>query len=88
MHFYSPNEGVALVLEHPDLLDVAKGRKGLGHELLGQAGGQAAAVHRAVGRTGLVVHLVERQRLGIGCNRQAGRGRLASGGHEAGGWHW
>ncbi len=62
---YSPDEGISLVLEDPDLLDGSKVREGLLQELLREAVGDAAAVHGAVGRAGLVVDLVERQGLGV-----------------------
>ena len=63
----SPDECVPLVLEDPDLLDGPEVCEGLLEELLGEARDDAAAVHRAVGRRGLVVHLVERQGLRVGC---------------------
>ena len=50
-------EGVTFVFEHSDVLDHAELGERLLHELLGQAVGEAAAVHRAVGRGTLVVHL-------------------------------
>lgn len=48
---HSPNECVALVLEHSDLLDGSEGLEGLLHEVLREAVSQAAAVDRAVGGT-------------------------------------
>ena len=63
----SPNEGVSLVLEYPDLLNGSKVRERLLEQLLREAVDDAAAVHRAVRRTRLIVHLVERQRLRVGC---------------------
>ena len=65
-----PDECIALVLEDPDLLDGSEVGEGLLEELLGEARDDAAAVHRAVGRTRLVVHLVERQGLRVGCNKR------------------
>lgn len=62
---HSPNECVALVLEHSDLLDGSEGLEGLLHEVLREAVGQAAAVDRAVGGTRLVVDFVESERLRV-----------------------
>ncbi len=67
IHRYVPDEGVALVLEDPDLLDGAEVSKGLLEELLTEAVGDAPAVDRAVGRRALVVHLVKAQRLRVHC---------------------
>jgi hypothetical protein len=55
-------EGVAFVLEDSDVLDDSELRERLLHQLLGQAVGEAAAVHRAVGRRALVVDLRETRR--------------------------
>lgn len=52
-------ESVALVLEHAYVLDDAERRERLVHELVGDAVGEATAVHRRVGRRALVVHLLE-----------------------------
>ena len=45
-------------------------RERLLQQLLGEAVHDAAAVHRAVRRTRLIVHLVERQRFRVGCNKE------------------
>ena len=66
--FDLPNEGVPLVLEYPDLLNGSKVRERLLQQLLGEAVHDAAAVHRAVRRRRLIVHLVKRQRFRVGCN--------------------
>ena len=62
-----PDEGVALVLKDPDLLDGAEVSKGLLEELLAEPVGDAPAVHRAIGGGALVVHLVKAQRLRVHC---------------------
>ena len=67
-YFDLPNERVSLVLEYPDLLNGSEVRERLLEELLREAVHDAAAVHRAVRRTRLIVHLVERQRFRVGCN--------------------
>jgi hypothetical protein len=68
-----PDEGVALVLKDPDLLDGAEVSKGLLEELLTEAVGDAPAVHRAIGRRALVVHLVKAQRLRVHCRKRENR---------------
>lgn len=60
-----PNERISLILEDPDLLDSAEGLEGLLHQLLGETGGETAAVDRAVGWGALVVYLVEGQGFGV-----------------------
>ena len=61
-----PHEGVALVLEDSDLLNVSEVGESLLQEVLAQPVGDAAAVDGAVGGAALVVDLVEGERLGIG----------------------
>ena len=67
-----PNECISLVLEYPNFLDGSEGGEGLLEELFREAGGDAAAVHRAVGRARLVVHLVEGQGLGVDWKKEGG----------------
>lgn len=62
----SPHEGVALVLEDSDLLNVSEVGKSLLQEVLAEPVGDPAAVDGAVGGAALVVDLVEGERLGIG----------------------
>jgi hypothetical protein len=65
LQYLIPNESISLVFEDSDLLDGAKRLEGLLHQLLGEAGGQPAAVDRAVGRRALVVYFVEGKRLRV-----------------------
>lgn len=72
--FYSPHKSVSLVLEDANLLDGAERGERLLQDLLAQSTGQgatdASAVHGTVGRTALVVDLVEGERLGVHCNEK------------------
>lgn len=61
----SPDESITLVFKDSDLLDGAEGGEGLLYQVLAKPIGQTSTVDRAVGRTGLVVHLVKRQRLRV-----------------------
>ena len=63
--FSLPDEGVALVLEDPDLLDGAEVSKGLLEELFAEPVRDPPAVDGAVRGRALVVHLVKAQRLRV-----------------------
>ena len=65
----SPYEGVALVLENSDLLNVPEVCECLLEEVLAKPICDPATVDCAVGGAALVVHLVEGEWLGIGWNR-------------------
>ena len=64
----SPYEGVALVLENSDLLNVPEVCECLLEEVLAQPICDPATVDCAVGGAALVVDLVEGEWLGIGWN--------------------
>ena len=64
-----PDKCVSLVLEDSDLLNGTEVCEGFLEQFFRESVGDAAAVDGAVGGARLVVDLVERQRLRVGCKK-------------------
>lgn len=73
-HHHLPNERIPFILKYSNFLNSAKWRKRFLQYLFSQATGKrtthTATIHGAVSRAALIVHLIECQRFGVGCDTE------------------